>query len=109
MSTKLNLKRRIGGGANVIGMVTVIDGFATTSATKNVVVTLRNVIAWSVCALGTPASDEVLSVNNTLSGTADTAEAKIAGTSGSTTLTVTRQGVSKTSGLQFSLIAYGQQ
>ena len=59
-------------------------------------------------AIGTPASDEILSVDETLSGTAGENDAAIVGTNGSTTLTVTRTGASKTSGLKFFWRAVGR-
>jgi hypothetical protein len=91
-------------------LYTGIYAFTTTGATKDVAVPFPIVEAVFVLPLGTPASDEVLSVDETVTGTSGGADAAIRGTltSGSTTLTVTRTGSSKTSGMKFSLIAIGR-
>lgn len=102
-----NRMRRSGDGQTSKWEVHVIDAFTTTGATKTVTVPLRSVEAVMVIAIGTPAADEVLSVNNTVTGTSGTDAARINGSNGVTGLVVTRTGAAKTSGLKFSLIAIG--
>lgn len=84
-----------------------IFAFTTTAATATVVVPCGRVLTPVALAIGSPASDEVLSVSNTVAGTAGTDDAMIVGENGSTTLTITRTGASKTSGLKFALMAIG--
>jgi hypothetical protein len=109
MGSMLNKKCSIRSGQTGIGVFRGIFAFTTTGTTKDVVVPLRNVDAISLTYFGAPAASEApLSANNTVTGTAGTDDAKVAGSNGSTTITVTRP-AGTTSGIKFSLIAYGQE
>jgi hypothetical protein len=90
-------------------LFTGIYAFSTTDATKEVSIPFGRIESISLTAIGAPAADEVLSVDETVSGTAGTDAANIRGSNstGGTTVTVTRTGASKTSGLKFSLAATG--
>lgn len=95
-------------GGNPIVVHSKIYAFTTTGATKSVEIPLTHVEGFSFGLIGTPASDEILSIDNTVTGTAGE-DAAIVGTNGrSTTLVVTRTGASKTSGLKFSLTVWGK-
>lgn len=110
MASRLSKKVIINSGQNGVGVDRGIAAFSSTDATVDIVVNLRNVDAVSITWIGTPAADENASVDETVSGTAGTADAKINGstTDGTTTLTVRRTGAAKTSGQKFSWVAYGQ-
>jgi len=88
----------VGGGAVVSGIV----AFTTTGATVEVNCGgFTKISGASALALGTPASDEVLSFNET----ATAGEFMDVPTSG--TITLTRTGASKTSGLKVSVVLFG--
>lgn len=103
-----NRKRRVGEGQTARQEYHQIFAFTTTGATKVCTIPMGRVESVQLTAIGTPASDEELSVNNTVSGTAGQDDAAIVGSNGSTDLTVTRTGASKTSGLKFFLTAIGR-
>jgi predicted amino acid dehydrogenase len=107
--SKANRLRRVGEGQTAKWHFHVIDAFVTTGATKTVNVPLSRVEAVNLTAIGTPAGDEELSVNNTVTGTLGDDTAAIVGSNGNTGLVVTRTGASKTSGLKFSIEAIGQK
>lgn len=101
-------KMRIGSGGNDKWLFQGIFAFTTTGATKTVTVPMGRVESVQLTAIGAPASDEELSANNTVSGTVGNDDAAIlANNPGSTDITVTRTGASKTSGLKFALWAVG--
>lgn len=109
MGSMLSKKTSIRSGQTGVGMFRGIYAFTTTGVTKDVVVPLRNVDAICLTYLGAPAASEApLSANNTVAGTAGTDDAKITGTNGATTITVTRP-AGTTSGIKFSIVAYGQE
>jgi enolase len=84
-----------------------IYAFTTTGATLDVVLPFTRVESVVVTSLGGYAAADQLSVNETVTGTAGTDNAHIAGSNGTTTVTVTRDS-GGTSGLKFSLIAFGR-
>lgn len=100
-------KRRIGAGQTGRWEFHGVFAFTGVEATKAVAVPMGRVEDVQITPIGAPAADENLSVNNTVSGTPGENNAAIVGTNGSTSLTVTRTGAAKTSGLRFSLRATG--
>lgn len=90
--------KRPGGGYEVSGITT----FTTTGATKTVPAKgLRRLVACHATAVGTPASDEVLSINETVG-----ADGRI-DVPADGEITITRTGAVKTSGLAFSYTLIG--
>lgn len=84
-----------------------VFAFTTTATTKSVVVPMKYVEDVQLTYIGAPAATEApLSANNTVSGTAGTDDARIVGSNGATTITVTRP-AGTTSGIKFSLRAIG--
>jgi hypothetical protein len=109
MGLNFTRKLKMAGGQNGRWLYQGIYAFTTTGATKDVAVPMGRVESCVAFPIGTPASDEVLSANNTVSGTPGNDDAAIVGNgNGSTTITVTRTGAAKTSGLKFALWAIGQ-
>lgn len=107
MASNLSRKLKIAGGQNGRSIFQGVYAFTTTGATKTVTVPFGRVESVLLTPVGTPASDEVLSYNNTVGGTAGNDDAYVAGSGGSTDITVTRTGASKTSGLKFAILAIG--
>lgn len=103
-----NRKTRTGTGQTAKWRVHGIFAFTTTGATVTVNVPLSSVEFAVAFPIGTPASDEILSVNNTVVGTVGDDTAKINGTNGNTGLVITRTGASKTTGLKFCLATLGR-
>lgn len=88
----------------------VYEGFAkftTTSATVELPVPFRRIKSFSLDWCGTPASDEILSVDETPNTDGHEIQL-VASASGQYSVTVTRTGASKTSGAAFSFRFKGQ-
>jgi hypothetical protein len=94
-------------GGNPIILHAEYYAFVTTSATLEVTLPFTNLESHAFGIVGTPAADEVLSIDETVVGTPGS-DAVIRGSNGSMVVTVTRTGASKTSGLVFGLIAFGR-
>jgi hypothetical protein len=101
-------KIKMAGGQTGRYSIGGIFAFSGTGATVTVNLPFQvKVEEVQVTPIGTVASDEILSVNNTVAGTAGQDDSGINATSGSVALVVTRTGAAKTSGLKFSLRAIG--
>jgi hypothetical protein len=108
MAQNNDRKRRVGMGQTARWEVHGTGAFTTTGATVTVNVPMGRVEHFEAFAIGTPAADENLSANNTVSGTVGNNDAAIVGTNGVTPITLTRTGASKTSGLKFFWRAVGK-
>lgn len=92
---------RIASGSNGRQMEWGCGAFSTTDASGTIATKLRTVDHFVAFPIGTPASDEIISLNETVGATTGRFSPA------SNVINVKRTGASKTSGLQFFFMAWG--